>query len=59
MSPQIFYADSSYLYGFYQPHQLLREIDDMNINTCFFDLREQFENIDPSENLIIVKIKLK
>lgn len=59
MSPKFFYADNNYLYGFYQPHQLLREIDDMNINTCFYDLREQFENIDPSENLIIVKIKLK
>lgn len=58
-SPQIFYADDNFLYGFYQPDQFLSEIEDMNLNSCFFDLKKQFENIDLSANLIIVKIKLK
>lgn len=57
-SPRLFYSDGIHLYGYYEPSQLLKEIENEEINSCFNSVREKSKNIKIGDNYILVKIYL-
>lgn len=58
-SPFFFYSDGKYLYGYYEPHTLLQELDGEVSNSCFKHVRENLKDLMISDNYIIVKVLLK
>jgi hypothetical protein len=59
-SPHFFYTDGISLYGYYEPYVLLdKKNNGSHLNTCFDMIFDHLENIDISDNIILVKVFLK
>lgn len=59
-SPIFFYSDGLYLYGYYEPHQIIGNGTNGNdLNTCFDEAFDNLTDVDASDNFILVKALLK
>jgi len=58
-SPQFFYSDGKFLYGYYEPSSLIEmsKYTDQ-INFCFEKIPEEIQNLQIENNLVVIKVSM-